>query len=318
MAKTPPATAKPKTPAPAEKKASKAAAQPDRTFVDAGAAHKPIPNAFRLLWRAILVLKENWKVLLGLALIYMVLNLILVQGLNAASNLSVVKESLNNFGAGGVRTHLANGVSLYAYLLGSSGTSVAPTAGAYQFILSIIFSLATIWGLRQIYAKRVIRIRETFYYGMYPFITFFLVLLMVVVHLLPFALGSILYGIISANGIATTPVEAMSFLFVFLILAMISIYLLASSIFALYIVTLPEVTPMAALRSARDLVTHRRWTIMRKVIFLPLALLVLGGIVLLPVVLWATVLAPWIFTAVAAVLLVLTHSYMYALYRSLL
>lgn len=286
--------------------------------VAAGATHKPLPGSFRLLWRAVQIVKNNWKLLLGMALIYMALNLVLVQGLYATSNLTTTKNTLQIFSDGSVRNVVTDGVSLYAYLIGSSGSSVAPTAGAYQFILALIMSLAIIWTLRQIYAGRETRIRDGFYYGMYPFVTYFLVLLMVIVHLLPFALGTVVYGVIASNGLAATPIEATSFLLVFLGLLLVSLYLLCSSIFALYIVTLPEVTPMAALRSARDLVVHRRWTIMRKVLFLPLALLVLGGVVLIPVALFATALAPWIFTGVAAVGLVLMHSYLYALYRSML
>jgi hypothetical protein len=312
-------TAKPAadTAAPAPVDTSNEPSLSEINSVAAGASHRPIPGVFKLMWRAIMLMKKGWRVLLGLALVYMLLNLLLVQGLNVTSNLSIVKESLGAYDDG-VRGTLTDGVSLYTRLLGATGTNIAPTAGAYQFILGLVFSLAAIWALRQIYADREIRIRDTFYYGMYPFITFFLVLLMVAVHLAPFALGSLLYGIITSNGIATNAFEAMSFLFVFLSLSMITLYLLASSLLALYIVTLPEVTPMAALRSARDLVVHRRWTVMRKVLFMPFVLLVVGGVVLIPVVLWLTPVAPWIFTALAAVLLIYTHAYMYTLYRSLL
>ncbi|HSX34289.1 MAG TPA: hypothetical protein VLF62_01450 [Candidatus Saccharimonadales bacterium] len=281
-------------------------------------AHEPIPTAPKLLLRTLRLIRDNWKIMLGLALIYLVLNLLLVQGLSAASNLETAKSSLDAFGQGAAN-NVANGITLYTSLIGASGTNIAPTAGAYQFLLALIMTLAIIWSLRQIYAKRVINsIKDAFYYGMYPLIPFFFVLLVVLMHLLPFALGAVLYGIVMANGIATTFIEQSLFLLVFLGLGFLSLYLLCSSAFALYIVTLPEMTPMGALRSARDLVAYRRWSIMRKVIFLPFVLLVIGAIIMVPFILFATIAAPWIFAALVTLLIVVAHSYMYTLYRALL
>lgn len=309
MAKTPPAELK----VPKVKKQ-----KPDLTHSPASLkleadSHEPIPNAFRIFAASIRLIRSNWKLLLGLALIYLALNLLLVQGLSAASSLQSNKESLDAFG-----NKVGTGISLYTFLIGSTGTNIAPTAGAYQFLLALIMTLAIIWALRQAHAKREVGIKDAFYLGMYPLVPFFLVLLMVLLHLVPFALGAALYGIISANGIATTFLEQSLFLLVFLGMSFLSLYLVCSSIFSLYIVTLPEMTPMGALRSARDLVAWRRWAIMRKVVFLPFLLLFIGALVMVPVILFATVLAPWVFAAVAALLVVLGHSYMYTLYRALL
>lgn len=276
-------------------------------------AHEPIPNVFRIFTASLKIIRSNWKLLLGIALIYLLLNLLLVQGLSAVANLQDNKDSLDAFGKS-----VGNGITLYTYLIGSTGTNIAPTAGAYQFLLALVMTLAIIWALRQAFAKRDVGVKDAFYLGMYPLVPFFLVLLTVLMHLLPFALGAALYGIISANGIATTFLEQTLFLLVFLGLCFLSLYLMCSSIFALYIVTLPEMTPMGALRSARDLVAWRRWTIMRKVVFLPFLLLVIGAIIMVPILMFATVLAPWVFAAVAVLLVVLGHSYMYTLYRALL
>ena len=62
--------------------------------------------------------------------------------------------------------------------------------------------------------------------------------------------------------------------------------------FALYIVTLPDMTPMKALRSARELVRYRRWTVLRKVLFLPLMLLVVAAIIMVPIIILADAAGP--------------------------
>jgi hypothetical protein len=94
--------------------------------------------------------------------------------------------------------------------------------------------------------------------------------------------------------------------------------MVSSSVFALYIVTLPDVTPMQALRSARELVRHRRWSIARKVLFLPVSLLVIAAAIMIPVILLLTPASEWAFFVLSMFSLAVIHSYMYGLYRELL
>jgi hypothetical protein len=320
MAKTPTSSSKkPKKTAPPKKAHSEAAPveAPPAATDPATAVRRSIPGSFRLVKQAFLVLKGNWQVFLGIALLYAALNVLLIQGLHATSSVTDLKHTLEQVPTSGAG-HIADGVSLVTSLIGASSTNVSPTAGAYQFVLAVVVSLAVIWSLREIYAQRAVEFRDGFYKGMTPFITFLLVLLMVVVHLLPFAVGATFYSIITANAIATGLLQQTIFMVMFLGLSLVSLYLLCSSLFALYIVTLPGMTPWAALRSARDLVAGRRWTVMRKIVFLPFFLLFASIVLLLPFVMFLTVTAPWVFMAVVAAMLIFLHSYMYALYRSLL
>jgi hypothetical protein len=94
--------------------------------------------------------------------------------------------------------------------------------------------------------------------------------------------------------------------------------MVSSSIFALYIVTLPDVTPMQALRSARELVRYRRWSIARKVLFLPVSLLVIAAVIMVPVILLVTPASEWVFFILSMLSIAVIHSYMYSLYRELL
>jgi hypothetical protein len=94
--------------------------------------------------------------------------------------------------------------------------------------------------------------------------------------------------------------------------------MLASSLFALYIVTLPGMTPIRALRSARGLVRYRRWTVIRKILWLPLLLLLVAAVIMLPIIIWLTAVAQWVFFILSMFALLAVHSYMYALYRELL
>ncbi len=275
-----------------------------------------LPSAFRLLWQSIGVLKRHWKLFLGIVLVYGVLNVILVHGL-ANGNLSSLKSSFNQAFHG--RTKQAStGLTLFVYLLSSSGNTSNQTAGVYQALLVLIISLAVIWSLRQVYAQVVVRVRDSFYRGMYPLIGFIVVLLVVGLQLLPLLLGASLYSLVLNQGIAATGLEKFVWLVFFGLMAAISLYMICSSIFALYIVTLPDMTPMKALRSARQLVRYRRLLVLRKILFLPLALIILAAAVLVPLIIIYTPSAEWVYFALSLFGLAIVHSYMYGLYRELL
>ena len=87
--------------------------------------------------------------------------------------------------------------------------------------------------------------------------------------------------------------------------------MLCSSLFALYIVTLPDMTPLKALRSARQLVRYRRPLVFRKLLYLPVALLVIASVIMIPVIALIAPAAPWVLFVLAIGALITAHTYMY-------
>jgi hypothetical protein len=274
-----------------------------------------IPGAFKLMRGALSVLRHNWKPFLGIVVIYGVLNLLLVQSFNA-SGITQTKDTLDATNTGRFGSLLSS-TMLFMYMASSSGNVTNTTAGAYQLVLTLVTSLALIWTLRQVYADKKVRIRDGFYWGMYPLIPFMLVLLAAAVQLLPVVVGGFVYNLVN-TGIAATGVEVVLWGVAFAIFVLITLYMLSSSIFALYIVCLPEVQPMEALRSARELVRYRRWTIMRKLLFLPIFLLITGALLIVPLIYIAAPLASITFLLTSMFGLPIIHSYIYRLYRELL
>jgi hypothetical protein len=249
-------------------------------------------------------------------LIYGLLNLVFVRGIAGGADVGSLKQSFDslfngNFGA------LGFGFGVFVTLIGSSGNASSDTAGAYQTFLVLIASLAIIWSLRQLMAGSQIRARDAYYQGMYPLIPFLLVILVIGLQLLPLAAGLAIYGTVVGNGIAVGASQLAWFVFCAL-LALLTLYFLASSVFALYIVTLPNMTPIKALRSAKEMVKPRRWTVLRKVLWLPLFLLFVAAIIMVPIIIWITPLAQWVFFVLSMLALLAVHTYMYTLYRELL
>lgn len=277
-----------------------------------------LPSSWRLLRRTGGIFRRNWKLFLGIIAIYIVLTLVLVQGFSATSvDGSGVKSSFTNLLHGDFK-ELGNSASIFVYLLGSTSGGVSAAAGVYQVFIGLIISLAVIWALRQIYAGSKIRIRDSFYKGMQPLVPFVLVVLVIGIQLLPLAGGALIYTTVVNQSIAATLVEQLIWAAFFFALCLLSLYMLCSSLFALYIVCLPDVTPVVALRAARELVLHRRWEILRKVIFLPIALLSMAAIIIVPLILVAAPVASVVFFLLSMMVLPVVHTYLYALYREML
>lgn len=274
-------------------------------------------NVWRLTRAAGLTLWRHKDLFIGITLVYGLLNVILAQGLSGGTDISTLKHTLNQIFTGHFGG-LASGLSIFVVLVGSAGNNSSPTAGAYQLFLALIASLAIIWALRQVLAGSRIRILDSYYRGMYPLIPFILVLLVIGLQLIPLLIGSTLYSLVITNGIAVYFVEKLIWAILFAVLALLSLYMISSSVFALYIVTLPDMTPTKALRSARELVRYRRWTVLRKILCLPLILLIIAAVIMLPIIVWLTPAAQWAFFLLTMFSLTGIHAYMYTLYRELL
>jgi hypothetical protein len=275
-----------------------------------------VPNVFKLTKQAVSVIWQHKKLFVGITIVYGLLNLVLVRGFAGGTDLSSLKQTFDEVFTGNFGS-LASGLGVFVTLLSSSGNASSDTAGAYQTFIGIIASLAVIWGLRQVMAGSVVKIKDTYYKGMYPLVPFILVILVIGLQLIPLFAGISLYTLVVNNGIAVGAAQLVWLIFC-LLLATLSFYMLASSLFALYIVTLPGMTPIRALRSARGLVRYRRWTVIRKILWLPLLLLLVAAVIMLPIIIWLTAVAQWVFFILSMFALLAVHSYMYALYRELL
>lgn len=279
---------------------------------------KRIPGSFRILGRSLRYLWTNRLLFGGIVLVYALLYLLLARGLAGNFQLTETRKELEEVlgdRAGGVTT----AATLFGVLLGSGATTTGDAGGVYQGILFVLMSLAVIWVLRQSSdARTAPGLKAAFYQGMHPLIPYILVGLVIILQLVPALLGVVMYGVVSANGIAVGPFENILWVLILIMSVALSMYLVSSSLFASYIVTLPGMTPLKALRTARKLVRFRRFAIIRKVLFLPLAAALAAVAVFFPLVLFATAVAEPVFLLCMLLLVPVAHAYYYTLYRELL
>ncbi len=301
------------------KKASVKKTTKKKSAVIKTTAIKRLPNVWQLSQVALSVLWRQRYTILGIVLIYGLVNLAVAQGFSSGLSVSSAKSQLSSI-FHGKHLNLGGNLTIYALMFASIGGSGSSSNGfGYSLILVVIASLAIIWAIRNSSNKiGAVRIRDAYYRGMYALIPFIIILLLIGVELLPTVAGISIYISAINNAIAVTAIEKLGFVVLMLLLTSLTVYWLSSSIFALYIVTLPDMTPLKALRSAKQLVKKRRYVILPRLLFLPVMLIVISAVIMLPFISWVAPAAPWVLLVLSLLLLAITHSYLYNLYRELL
>lgn len=279
--------------------------------------NEPIPSSFKILKASIKQVWLNKKLFLGIMLVYTLIYLLLVKGLAANFQLPDTKQALKE--AGDTGGNLTVGAALLGSLVGTVGSTSSESAAVYQIFLFIFISLVLIWSLRQTYSNNSkVTIRQSFYSSMYPMVQYILVWLVICIQLIPALIGITVYNIVSANGIAVGPIENILWLSLTIIMVSISIFFVSSSLFATYIVSLPNMAPLSSLRKAKKLVKFRRFAIIRKALFFPLIVGILTLLVFFPLVIYVTAIAEVLFIIYTILLILFGHSYFYNLYKKLI
>lgn len=275
--------------------------------------HNKLTSAFRIFKDSLSLTRQYWRLFLGIVVVYFLLSVVLVGGLSGNVNIEEIQQSL-----GQEVGKLSTTIALYGLLLGSTGSAGSETGAAYLSIVVIVVSLTTIWALRQLLGGEKVAVKQAFYKGMTPLVPFVLVLLVIGLTLLPALLGGTLFTAIYGGNLAVTMLEKVLWAVLVLGLFMWSLRLFSTYGFALYIVTLPDMQPVAALKAARKLVRFRRLIIIRKILFLPFTYLLISATVMIPLILFAPVLVQWVFVPLSLFGFVFAHVYLYSLYKEVL
>lgn len=275
-----------------------------------------LPSAWKIFKNSNKHIWAHKKLFGGIVLIYIALSMLLVRGFSITTDLGTAKEAFSELFKGSL-SNAASFVSVLAVLVGNSSPA-SQAAGIYQSVIYIIITLTVIWALRQTYAKEKITLKDSFYKSTTPLVPYILVTMVIGLQLLPIVISSVVYGFVMGSGIVSGAAQVVIIAIPLFLMAVWSIYMISASVFALYIVTLPGSTPLQALRAAKKVVRYRRWTVIRKFLFMPTILVALLLLIMLPVIVWVPVIAEVVFIVASSSMLVLGNGYMYAFYRELI
>lgn len=219
------------------------------------------------------------------------------------------------------------GLLLLTGLAGNFSGASSGLQQTYGALLGLLMWLTIIWLLRAILAGHKPRLRDGLYNAGAPIVPTFLVSLVLVVQLLPLALAALGYKAAVSSNLLAGGVEAMLFWTVAGLLALLSLYWVTSTFFALIVVTLPGMYPMKAIRTAGDLVIGRRLRILYRLLWMLVIAAVVWAVVMVPIIIFATWLTgvwpnlhvlpivPVVLLIMSALTIVWMATYIYLFYR---
>jgi len=280
------------------------------------------------------VSKTLWKYkkIFGLlALIYIVLYgaLVGIQSQETYKTLSdTLKEATSEAFDGDISALGQAGIVFLSLV--SSGTSGEGTE-AQQVLTVIIFLLVwltTVWLLRNLLAGHKVRLRDGLYNSGAPIFAMIVVTLVIIVQLIPVAVAAIGYNAAVSTGIIEGGgAPAMAFWVAAALLAILSLFWITSSLFAMVIVTLPGMYPFKALKTAGDIMLGRRVKILLRWVWMLLVVLVAWAVIIIPTILldmgvkslWPAIqwlpIVPFVMLLTAAGSTIWIATYVYLLYR---
>lgn len=277
----------------------------------------------RILW-------QHKRIFLLLVLLYGVL-VALLTGLGSQDSYNqisdVIQGTSGDLLSGGWGQVGKATLLLGAGVMGSLNDQPTDIQRLYAVLLALVVWLTTVWLLRAIVAGKKPKLRDGLYNAGAPFLSTFLVSLLLIIQLLPVAIAAIGFSAATTSGLLEGGVEAMVFWTVALLLATLSLYWMTTTLIALVVVTLPGMYPWQAVKTAGDLVIGRRVRILLRFLWIMVINIVLWALIMIPIILldtWIKDVVPPIRSVpiVPVALLVMesltvvwTASYIYMLYR---
>ncbi len=277
----------------------------------------PLPSWWVIAKKAFKLLRANAKNIMWFFVIYGLLYFVFVRGFSSPVNIGDIRDSFKSI-SGDETSALVTNFTFFSLLIQSTTSAAGDAQGLYQLFFVTISVLALIWLFRQQQAGRKVTMKEAFYKGMFPLIPFILVGLVVALQTIPASIGNYLFTTVTSNGLAVNTLEQTVWLLLFFLLVLLSFYLITSSSIALFIVTLPEMTPKRALKKAKELVTFRRFSVLRKIIALVIFAVIFYSAIVFPLLFVSTGLAQVVFYSLTILLIPFATAYMFVLYRELL
>lgn len=272
----------------------------------------------------------NWRIFLGVILAYAILGAVFV-GLASQDIYSQLSSVLDNAGnglfSGGWGAVGQASLLLLSGLTGGLTPELTEAQQIYSVIIFLLTWLTTVWLLCAILSGSKPRIRDALYNAGGPIVPTGIVMALLVLQLVPAALGIIIMNATIGTNLFASGIIAMLISIGAMLLVLISVYLVTSTLIALVVVTLPGMYPWQAIRTAGDLVVGRRvrllfrlgWSLAGSLLLW--SLIVLIAILIdrcvkhvLPALNWFP-LVPVVIALASAAVAVWVSGYIYLLYR---
>lgn len=289
-----------------------------------------LPGYFSFTREVTKLLWKYRKMFALLALVYVVLYAVLV-GLQSQADYTSLSDTLtstsNGLFSGGWGAIGKAGLLLASVFSTNYTTQSTDAQQIFSVLIFLMTWLTTVWLLRNILAGHRVKLRDGLYNSSAPLLSMALIALLVAVQLIPVAIAFIGYNAALNSGLLAGGVASMLFWLGAGLLAVLSLYWITSSLFAMVIVTLPGMYPYQAIKTAGDIVLGRRIKLLLRWLWMALVVVVATLVVMIPIILldmflkdaWPAIqsvpIVPVAFVVWLAVMTIWVSSYVYMLYR---
>lgn len=295
-------------------------------------AHRSLelPGYWSFTFYVLRILRSNASLFLRLVAVYTVAGALLV-GLSSqdtyAQLSSLLDDTSSGFIGGGWGYVGQGGLLLIAGISGGLSPELTEAQQIYAGLLLILIWLTAVWLLRASMANKRPKLRDALYNAGAPIVATIAVMLVLLVQLIPAALGVIIASSASSTELFDYGVVAMLVCIVAVLLVLLSVYWAVASIFALVVVTLPGMYPWRALRTAGDLVVGRRLRLLLRFLWMIVFGVIWWSVIILMIILAVRLLTsllpiiesvpivPLAMAVMSAFMIVWFASYSYLLYR---
>ena len=267
---------------------------------------------------------KNKGIFIRFIILYSILSLLIV-GTLSQSNYISIRDSIASTGES---LGISEVMSIFTTTITSSGSEDATITSQIIAGLMFLFGwLVIVWMLRYRMSGNEIKLRDALYNAGSPIVSTFVILLLILLQLVPFALILLTYVAVSGVGMINweVAIENMAAWCALAAIGALTIYWLATSFVALVVVTNPGVYPWRAIQMAGDMVVGRRLRVVLRLLFMLIPLALLWLIVLVPIILldnWLKIdwlpLVPFFTLFLSTLSLTWVASYIFLLYRRLL
>lgn len=263
------------------------------------------------------------KRLFGLFALLMITLALLMVGAQQQTQYTDLREAM----AGLFGTTFGSGVrevsTLYLTVIdGTLNSAQGEGQKIYVMFVYLLTALAAIWLLRHVVAKTVVTVRDGLYNAGSPIVSVVCLALLGLAQMIPLAIAVLVTSAASTSGVLSNLLVASVIFVVDVLLIALSLYWMTRTVFALVIATIPGTYPMAAFRSAREVVSGRRLPLLVRLLWLGLFVSVIySGVALLAISLtkleflaWLP-LMPVVLQMLNILAIIFSVAYLYILYR---
>jgi hypothetical protein len=250
-------------------------------------------------------------------------------GLLSQDNYQLLSDAVRDVGQNVLQGNVGDvgqNVAIFSgVLVGAFSTPKTEGQQVYTGLMSILGWLTMVWLLRQLFAgHKKLKLRDGIYNAAAPLVSTFLIFMLVLIQVIPFAFAIIAYVSAESVQVFDDTLFTTFFWIIEFILVTLSLYWLSSTFIALVIVTLPGMYPWRAVVAASDLVVGRRVRILYRLLWMLFILLLLWLIALLPLIALSEISKfSWLPIVPLGVLILSSFSivwcstYIYTLYRKI-